>query len=657
MLQDMARVQIIGTTRCLEPTIHLLQRLGTVQIETWQQERTPWLRRFSLDEVTLQRRERLAYLATRVDAVLTALPVTDVTLCPATYDALGAQPTTALIDAIERVLTSVETQTQALTRQRDQLVEQQGLLTRYETSLQQLLPLIPALVDLDAYAVAAVWIERRYEDVLALLHQRLIDLTGGRCEILSRELDHETMAAVLVFPKAQVEAVNALLGREHLAQIRLPGDFTGQPFDRALAHIRQRLQRIPQELDAVARTLHALARTWGPHLLAWQALLHDRLDQIDVRTAFAGTDYTFVIEGWIPQTRLPDLQTAVQHEVGDEVLVTVRPLHADERARAPVLFDHARLVQPFEPLLGLLALPRPGGIDPTPLMALFLPLFFGMMLGDVAYGAILLALMAWLRRRFRAHETLRRLCEVLMFGAAWGAVFGVFYGEYFGTLGHAWGLRPVWFDRGADVQALFLLALGIGAGHTVLGLCLGAWEALRQRLSHVVVEKLASLLSLMALFFMAGSLTDVLPAAFFSPAVAALVVGLAMLIYSMGGLGGLLAPLELLGLIGNVLSYLRIAAIGLASVYLAHVANALAGVLGNLLVGLIIATLFHALNMALGAFSPTIQSLRLHYVEFFSKFYQGGGQQFHPFCRRVVGVPGTPLQPCAACEASALKGV
>ena len=87
---------------------------------------------------------------------------------------------------------------------------------------------------------------------------------------------------------------------------------------------------------------------------------------------------------------------------------------------------------------------------------------------------------------------------------------------------------------------------------------------------------------------------------------------------------------------GNILSYLRIAAIGLSSIYLAQVANELAGLAGNLLVGLIVAGLFHALNIVLGAFSPAIQSLRLHYVEFFGKFYQGGGQPFHPFQRSIV---------------------
>jgi V/A-type H+-transporting ATPase subunit I len=94
--------------------------------------------------------------------------------------------------------------------------------------------------------------------------------------------------------------------------------------------------------------------------------------------------------------------------------------------------------------------------------------------------------------------------------------------------------------------------------------------------------------------------------------------------------GGILAPLELLKSIGNIISYVRIMAIGLTSVLLAYVANRIAGEMGDVVVGVALAALLHILNLILGVFSPTIHSLRLHYVEFFSKFVESGGKKFDP---------------------------
>ena len=116
-----------------------------------------------------------------------------------------------------------------------------------------------------------------------------------------------------------------------------------------------------------------------------------------------------------------------------------------------------------------------------------------------------------------------------------------------------------------------------------------------------------------------------------TPSIAVLILGVVILSASQGWLGLLLGPIEFLGLIGNILSYLRIAAIGLASVYVARLANDLAGASGSVFLGVIIADLIHALNIVLGAFSPTIHSMRLHYVEFFRRFYEGGGRPFEPF--------------------------
>ncbi len=94
--------------------------------------------------------------------------------------------------------------------------------------------------------------------------------------------------------------------------------------------------------------------------------------------------------------------------------------------------------------------------------------------------------------------------------------------------------------------------------------------------------------------------------------------------------GGLLAPLEVLRHLGNIISYVRLMAIGLTSVLLAYVANNLAGAAGSIWVGAMVAILLHTFNILLGVFAPTIHALRLHYVEFFGKFLQPGGKAYKP---------------------------
>jgi len=227
----------------------------------------------------------------------------------------------------------------------------------------------------------------------------------------------------------------------------------------------------------------------------------------------------------------------------------------------------------------------------------------------------------------------RDVLTVLAMGSGWSILFGFLYGEAFGTLGEHFGMHALWFERASpeNVAGLLLMTIGVGAVHVTLGLILGVWEAIRSRSRNHLLERGGMLVGLIGLFFVVGVLTDYLPQGLMTPAIVGMIIGIVLLGASLGWLGILMGPIEFISLIGNILSYLRIAAIGLASVYLAKVANDMAGMVGNLIVGVIVAVLIHALNLVMGAFSPTIHSLRLHYVEFFRKFYESGGRPYQPF--------------------------
>jgi V/A-type H+/Na+-transporting ATPase subunit I len=266
------------------------------------------------------------------------------------------------------------------------------------------------------------------------------------------------------------------------------------------------------------------------------------------------------------------------------------------------------------------------------------------MVGDVGYGVVLLAL-ALLARRLRPSPgpELASLTWLLLAGAGWSIVFGVLFGEFFGDLGQRIvGDWAVWQYRGdaAALEPLLLLSVLAGAAHVVLGLTIGAWQALRSRDYRVLLDKLGMLLALGGLFGVAGQVAGRLPPAAAIPSAAAIIVGLALIMSLHGALGIATGPLDFLGRIGNILSYLRLAAVGLASAHLAGVANEL-GTIGPIWMGVVVAGVFHILNLALASFSPTIQALRLHYVEFFGAFFIGGGLAFKPFGRELLQATAT----------------
>ena len=198
-------------------------------------------------------------------------------------------------------------------------------------------------------------------------------------------------------------------------------------------------------------------------------------------------------------------------------------------------------------------------------------------------------------------------------------------GELFGDLGHRIGLHPIIFNREEAFFPFLGLAVALGVVHVVLGLILGAVQLFRRNKRHAVGRGLAALMVLLivtALLAAAGTLPD----RFFTPLVITTLVALPVLVVAEG----VVAPVELVSTLGNILSYARIMAVGTASVMMAVVANRMVGALGSVAVGVICALLFHLINFVLGVFSPTIHMLRLHYVEFFGKFFSPGGSEYQP---------------------------
>jgi V/A-type H+/Na+-transporting ATPase subunit I len=636
MLVAMTKVQIVGRKRHVEPVLGRLYRMGLLELVSALEEPALELAAFPGEHERAERGHELHLVLTQLDGLL-ALASDPAEGMPA----VAVAPPEDLGRELKTVTPLVEVLAARIEGLRTELV----VLPRYIEPLRQLLPLVPELAELDEREIAALQLNAialvlntTEETVVEVLRDALHEALGERFALVSIRVSPDATGCVIVTPASAAEQAQQVLGRERVRPLPLPPRYENLSFRGAVTAMETRLREIPAELGRAQVDLQALL---APRLAGWRAArqrLVDEIEQLEAVAQAGTTERAFVIIGWAPRERLGELRLELERTAGREVVVDEVSTPPD--TEPPVLMRNRTLARPFEFLVRFLDLPRAGTLDPTVLMAVFLPVMVGVMVGDIVYGTLLLAIALFAQRRFAGGSAaVRDLSRVFVVGALWAIVFGFLFGEALGDAGHKLGLPALWFYRGgADaVQPLLLFSLAVGAAHVVLGQLLGLWQSGRARRTVEFVNRFGSLLALGGVGALAGVAANRVPGGMHSSLLAGgvVVVGLVLLIAGRGALGFVMGPLELVGTLGNVLSYLRLAAVGLASTYLAMIANELS-VIGPIWLGVFAGLFFHSLNLALASFSPMIQALRLHYVEFFSKFYEGGGKPFRPFGAHVT---------------------
>jgi V/A-type H+-transporting ATPase subunit I len=622
----MSKVQVVGPRRQLSEALQFLQAQGVLHLRSTVEPQAGGEPRLKVGRVPREEAEpgserSLDETARRLQELLLILPAPGETGPEA-----QALPDLSSSEFAPR-LAALEATVRALNSRRLELLEERDLVARYDRLLTALFPLLRGLERVGHVETVGILLRRDRKEALAQV-ERLVDgITGGAYTLLSREVGREEIGVLLMLPRELAPELSRLLFEQGIPEIRLPQRYAVKPLLGSLGLLLRRSREIPGELAALEAELLECARRWRAALRGACRTAQDRLARFEAMAECGETEHAFVISGWLPAEKSAALQSALEHAFEGKVVLFEFAVHEREYDSVPVALRNRGPIRPFELLLGLLPPPRYGSVDPTPLLAGSFPLFFGLMLGDVGYGLIALALALWARRKGWGGATGRGLAAIAVASSASAIVFGLLFGEVFGELGAAIGVHPLLLHRRQAVLAFLGLALALGGAHVLLGITLGLVTALRHSKRAHALAQAATLLVLAAGALALLAQLRYLPA----PLGRASLVALAPLLAALVALEGVLAPLEVMKTVGNMLSYARLMALGLASVMLADVANQMAGIFSAVAVGVTAAVLLHAVNFVMGCFSPTIQALRLHYVEFFGKFYQEGGRPYVPF--------------------------
>jgi V/A-type H+-transporting ATPase subunit I len=460
-----------------------------------------------------------------------------------------------------------------------------------------------------------------------------LKLQKNQFEIISADIDETTIAAVIVFNKRYTEGVHSLIFSQNVNEVRLPSEYLGKPFNEILELIAQKRTKSIEEMADIDENLVNLSTEWYQELAVLKKVLDDRHQEAGVFGKFGQTEYTFVILGWIPKKYLQQTKDALKDAFGTRVFVNEIDVSPENMDEAPTFYDNPAIVKPFEFLLQMVNAPKYREIDPSPLFALFFPFFFGLMVGDIAYGIIILVFALIVKNRYKMEIWLQHLMNILIISSIPTIFFGFLFGEIFGDFGEHMGwIHPITFlgitwNRVEAIVPMLILAIAIGVFHIFLGLSLGIINALAKKSRKHAIEKAGMIIVVVGLLLVVGGAAGVVPEFLLQVGVVLMIIAVPLIIYG----GGFFGVFEIISTVGNILSYARIMAIGMASVILALVANRLGGMMEVAVLGFLIAALLHILNIVLAMFSPFLHSFRLHVVEFNSKFFEGGGRMYKPF--------------------------
>ncbi|MGM0651181.1 MAG: V-type ATP synthase subunit I [Bacillota bacterium] len=423
------------------------------------------------------------------------------------------------------------------------------------------------------------------------------------------------------------EYIQEVFKENTVSAISFPG-MTGTASEN-IENLYKKSEELNSEREAVLKEVEALLEH-RPMLMACYDYISNEVQKHEAVTNLARTENSFLLEGWVPAPVLSDLKQVVDEKTETAVL-TSRDPEPDENV--PVLLHNQGPIEAYEVVTKLYSTPRRSELDPTPYMAPFFFVFFGICLSDAGYGIILSLLAIYVSRKLKLEGMGKQLIYLLFLGGISALVFGVLFGGYFGDLIK---LPPLWFNPLDEPMRMLFYCFGIGLFHVYFGMAVQAYRNIKagQPMSAVYDQGFWFLFINGLIMMMALPELETVGQWLTIAAGAGLVLsqGRHQSGIVMKFMSGLLSLYNITGYLSDVLSYSRLLALGLASIVIATAINAMSEMVGGTVVGTVIMILVllggHAFNIIISTLSSYVHTSRLQYIEFFSKFFEGGGKAF-----------------------------
>jgi len=640
----MAKVRVVTTKDYSTKTLKALHTIGVLHVEE-SEELKP------VDKEAVEReRRKIGELLTSINDILAYLPKGEKVSLREDVEVIYTRPFDEVDSEVRLLCTKLSNVHQRATKLNKDIKELTEL-TKYLGSLERQADI--RLQDLNfsgSYLFSRVFVfpNELFETSYPKLRDYIL-------ESLSGTVENETVSYAIAKSENQ-ETIESTVEDGGGRILPIPGeDLTLREF---LEAADGNIHSLEEELAKLHTEIESKTRENLEKLVLFREALSAETERLAVLAKACEAKYVTLIEGWIPESNVEAAISELRENIGYVFIDTRKPEQAEE---PPTKMRNATAVKPFEVIVNLFGTPKYKEWDPTPVIAYSFAIFFGIMLGDVVYAALLM-LFAYRGLRLLADnpesEGFKLFQRIIYISGGVGLVIGVLTGSYLGDFfpkffGIELALAPTVQERLLDPVFFIAFSLIIGLVHVNIAHVLALIRGIKEGQKAVVPNKAGLfILQIGAIPWIMHAILGIdiplLPEQIYPILLYIAILGVVLIVVSSliekgAFLGGIFWLFDVTGLLGDVMSYARLAGVGLATYYLAYCFNLMAELLSGMmpagivlaivgtLIFILVLLVGHVLNLALSGITCFVHSLRLCFVEFLFKFYEGGGRAYSPF--------------------------